>query len=460
MKEEPLRSGPGAVDATVDSASISPRTSPVVRRPASVVSTATGFVGFAGLATAVVLSSRLEIGVFWSSIALLLATALPMVIWTVAVEKVHLNPTTGLDFSRPRRVADTLETTRVKLVGLFAIWTAIAVAYGAITTYTDPRFDFYFLLLLVVSVPLVILAPVYLFCVDRYMRAPHDGLWHTGRWVLCRPADRDKVADHLRGWTIKAFFLAFMFSVLPRAVQPILQADAQSIAADPVAAAVLAMTLMFLVDACFGTVGYILTFRPLDSHIRSANPYLGAWLAALACYPPFIIMGSGGPLDYRAGTESWSFWFAGNDLLLVLWGAMLVALAALYGWATLVFGIRFSNLTHRGIITNGPYRYFKHPAYLSKNLFWWLTVLPFLSMEGGGEALRNSALLLSVSVIYYLRAKTEERHLGADPDYRAYADWVAEHGLFSRARRAVFGVPKSPERYGGRCEPSHEKPPG
>ena len=42
-------------------------------------------------------------------------------------------------------------------------------------------------------------------------------------------------------------------------------------------------------------------------------------------------------------------------------------------------GPRFSNLTHRGILTHGPYAWSKHPAYLSKNLFWWLSSLPFLA---------------------------------------------------------------------------------
>lgn len=36
---------------------------------------------------------------------------------------------------------------------------------------------------------------------------------------------------------------------------------------------------------------------------------------------------------------------------------------AIYAWATIMFGGRFSNLTHRGIITNGPYPWTKHPAY-------------------------------------------------------------------------------------------------
>ena len=35
-----------------------------------------------------------------------------------------------------------------------------------------------------------------------------------------------------------------------------------------------------------------------------------------------------------------------------------------------MFSFRFSNLTHRGIITSGPYRFTKHPSYVSKNIAW------------------------------------------------------------------------------------------
>ena len=117
--------------------------------------------------------------------------------------------------------------------------------------------------------------------------------------------------------------------------------------------------------------------------------------------------------------------------------AAIVALAAVYAWATVVFGLRFSNLTHRGIITTGPYRFVRHPAYLSKNLLWWMTYLPFLSAEGGSAAVQNCILLLAVNAIYYARAKTEERHLLADPAYQAYCAWTAEHGLVARLGRAL-----------------------
>jgi hypothetical protein len=96
-----------------------------------------------------------------------------------------------------------------------------------------------------------------------------------------------------------------------------------------------------------------------------------------------------------------------------------------------MFGIRFSNLTHRGIITNGPYGLTKHPAYVSKNLAWWLISIPFLASGGAFKALKKCSLLLLLNSIYYLRAKTEERHLSNDPDYQQYALWLEENGIFS-----------------------------
>jgi protein-S-isoprenylcysteine O-methyltransferase Ste14 len=108
-----------------------------------------------------------------------------------------------------------------------------------------------------------------------------------------------------------------------------------------------------------------------------------------------------------------------------VWGAVLVLLTAIYAWATVAFGLRFSNLTHRGILTHGPYAFAKHPAYISKNAFWWLSTLPFLVTTGSLiDAVRNTAILCMVSGVYWWRAKTEEKHLGNDKAYRDYAAWM------------------------------------
>ena len=80
----------------------------------------------------------------------------------------------------------------------------------------------------------------------------------------------------------------------------------------------------------------------------------------------------------------------------------------------------------------------RHPAYVSKNTFWWLSTLPFLASTGSlADAARNAVLMAAVSGVYFWRAMTEERHLRADADYRTYAAWIDRNGWFARARRAL-----------------------
>ena len=124
---------------------------------------------------------------------------------------------------------------------------------------------------------------------------------------------------------------------------------------------------------------------------------------------------------------------------MALWGGWLVVLTGMYAWATVVFGLRFSNLTYRGVITHGPYRFTRHPAYLSKNLFWWSAALPFLVTNGGLlEAVRNVVGLALVSGIYYWRARTEEAHLlREDAKYREYHAWMSRNGPLTVAIGAL-----------------------
>ena len=413
---------------------------PEAHRPISAVSNATGMVGLLGLLLTVAALSTSELSMAARVFTCLAGLSLPMILWAIFVEKVHRNPGTGLDLSRPRPLAATLAETRTKLIGLWSTFLLIGLSYWLVSRFTSGTTTFFviaawaFPLIFALSIP-------YVFLVNRYMREPHDGLWHMGKWVTGQwhLVDRDILKDYLRGWAIKAFFLVFMFSILQGPVASVTSSSAGQIFSGTVAFVAWCTQLMFLADVCFGTIGYILTLRPLDSHIRSANPYFSAWAAALICYPPFLLMGVDGPLNYRNNTQEWMIWLEGHDVTLMLWGGTLILLTAIYAWATVIFGIRFSNLTHRGIITNGPYRLFKHPAYLSKNIYWWLLHVPFLSTAGSLDALHNCLLLLAVNAIYYARAKTEEKHLMADENYRQYSAWIAQHGLLERVASALRG---------------------
>jgi protein-S-isoprenylcysteine O-methyltransferase Ste14 len=129
-----------------------------------------------------------------------------------------------------------------------------------------------------------------------------------------------------------------------------------------------------------------------------------------------------------------------------VWAGAILALEGIYLLATFAFGVRFSNLTHRGILTGGPYRFTKHPAYVAKNLSWWLITLPFIPNHGWVDAIKSTLGLAGVSFIYYMRARTEERHLSRDPTYVRYALWMNEHGVLRWfGRISVFG--RHPFRY-------------
>jgi isoprenylcysteine carboxyl methyltransferase (ICMT) family protein YpbQ len=419
-------------------------TADALDRPHSAVSNATGVVGLIGLLAGILAMSASDLSLGMRTLACLAACAAPMILWALIVEKVYRSPTSGLDLGHRRLLVDSLRDTVTKLNGLWSTWLIIGGFYWAVRWFEGPNYAYYFFILGLAAPLMVGLSVPYVFLVDRHLREPRDGLWHMGKLVAgdWRMVSGEVLRDHARSWFIKAFFLAFMFNILPPAVANVTLRPAEQILANIPAFVVWTVQVMFLADVCFGAVGYILTFRVLDSHIRSANPYLSAWVVTLMCYPPFVLMISG-PLNYQVHTQEWMVWFRDYDVVLVAWGAVLIVLTAIYAWATVIFGIRFSNLTDRGIITNGPYRYFKHPAYLSKNLFWWLVSVPFLSTAGSDQALRNCALLLAVNAIYFLRAKTEERHLMPDPAYQRYSDWIAANGLIGILLRKLKSAPRS-----------------
>ncbi len=373
----------------------------------------------------------------YAAVAALFVTGLAMTLYSLLVDKVHRRPSTGIDWTRARPLAETVDVSITKLAGLWATWALIAGYYCIGRWYWDGQYLFAMQVIGAAAVPLLALSIPYVFWLDRHLVEPRDAAWHFGAMLVGRESwDIDQVKRHGRAWAIKAFFGAFMISILPGGFAQVVNADFGSMVHDPVRLGLTLIALLFLIDVQIGTVGYIFTFRPLDAHIRSGNPLLAGWVAALMCYPPFVwgTMGRADVLGYEVNTPGWAFWLQGHTLLLWLWAALLVTLTAIYAWATFAFGLRFSNLTYRGVLTNGPYRFTRHPAYLSKNLFWWCSTLPFLvSSHALTDMVRNTVLLGVVSAIYYWRARTEEAHLLAeDAKYRAYHAWMADNALITR----------------------------
>ena len=282
----------------------------------------------------------------------------------------------------------------------------------------------------------ILLALPYFYLVDSKQKQPRDGYYTMGLVVLGRwsRVDRTLLGQHLLGWLVKGFFLPLMLTYFFSDLTRFLAVNYTNIKDfrtffDAIYDAT------FLVDVGLSSMGYLMAIRVFDSHLRSAEPTMEGWVVALFCYQPFWSMFSQNYIDYSRN-YAWGAWLWERPQLYMAWGICILALYAIYVWATIMFGCRFSNLTHRGILTNGPYRWTKHPAYISKNLAWWLTAVPFIVTDTGAlDSIRRCTLLLFLNGIYYLRAKTEEAHLSRDPTYVEYARWIDKHGLFRFLKR-------------------------
>ncbi|HLW92276.1 MAG TPA: isoprenylcysteine carboxylmethyltransferase family protein [Roseiarcus sp.] len=387
--------------------------------------------GLAGLIAAFVF--LLEVHPFSDTIfsAFFLLTGIAGAVFAVDLlwGKAHLRPTTGLDFSQWR---PSIGRFGVKFVGLLGTVGLLTLIYSMFPEYHGSFYDRYFSAArLLLPIGLICSIP-YFYCIDAVMVAPEDGFWQFGMLVLLRfdRIDPAKLSQHALSWLVKGFFLALMFTYLCDDLDGLLvrravEFDGFKSFYD------YSYSFLYFTDVSFATAGYIFSFRLTDTHFRSAEPTAAGWVAALVCYEPFWSLVGANYLAYDPG-RPWGAIFGGNSVLYALWGSAILASIAVYVWATVIFGCRFSNLTHRGIITNGPYRFTKHPAYICKNLSFWMISLPFLS-GGLAQALRHALLLLLLNGVYFLRAWTEERHLSTDPTYRAYAQWIAKNGLFALA---------------------------
>ena len=327
----------------------------------------------------------------------------------------------------PRRAVE-YPRVGLRILGLAATLALVAFAYWLFPEYHGGFYDPYWRFLWALA-PLLALVPFYFVWADSRVAEPNDEFVQFALLLLGRTAsvERGTIARHLAGWTVKAYFLPLMTVYLNDEMTQLhtLYANGGAVAFGSFQGL---FHISYATDLLFCVVGYTATMRLLDSQMRSVEPTMLGWTVALICYQPFYSIIGHYYLAYD-GDTSWDRWLAPSPYLREGWGIAIIVLSAIYALSTVAFGLRFSNLTHRGIITGGPYRFTKHPAYLSKNLSWWLISVPFVVTADAATSLRHCFLLLLLNTVYFIRARTEERHLSRDPAYVKYALWMNERGL-------------------------------
>ena len=403
--------------------------------PSSATHGAVGAVGLASFLLALAaLRTSYPFGgnMVWSALFVMVVTAGGIFLADLGWRRVYRRSSTGMNFGHDD---PSWSRSLVKYIGFGGSLGFVGLLYWLFPEYHAVFYNRYYDLLKIILPVALVLGLPYIYLIDRHMPEPCDGSWQMGMLILgrWRAVDHRVLGHHLRGWLIKGFFLPLMFVAMCDGLGKFLSSDISQMATFKVWFDFL-YDFLYFIDVGLVSMGYLMTFRLTDTHVRSAEPTMLGWAAALVCYEPFWSLFGRQYLAYDSG-YTWGQWLWNNSVAYGIWGTAILVLVGVYVWATVAFGARFSNLTHRGIVTNGPYRWTKHPAYIAKNLSWWLIAIPFLSQGTATDALRQCLLLLGLNGLYVLRAKTEEWHLSRDPDYVRYARWIEDHGMFRFLRR-------------------------
>lgn len=192
---------------------------------------------------------------------------------------------------------------------------------------------------------------------------------------------------------------------------------------------------LLMIDVLIFLFWYTIELKYFNNIIKSVEPTLFWWLITLFCYPflndfTFKIL-------WWYATDfpdfvKYYWWEIINYQLSIIFWIIFNIFMWIYVRASISLWFKASNLTNRWIVLKWPYKFVRHPAYISKNLARIVWALPFLyfiidnwskNNRQNWEILTLILIVFSLlgrSLIYHLRAVTEERHLALDSEYKEY----------------------------------------
>ena len=276
--------------------------------------------------------------------------------------------------------------------------------------------------------PLIIILTIgYVYFVDRRLVEPEDDYAKIGAMLNKRiPLDKMVLQKFLLKTAVKIVFVPFMYSGFLGNLSLLLNTEWRLNAS---AVSLLLFNFGISIDMLIGFFGYLFSSAIINNQIIDTDSNFLGWLFALLCYPPLVwIMRQ---VNDQQDNLIWSDILPYDSVIFWLMFIVINLTWVIYWLATFEFGMTFSNLSYRRLIDKGVYRYTKHPAYIAKNIYWWLYTLPFMGVAFVSvEWWKNILGLTFVSLIYYGRAKSEERHLMKFPEYRKYCDEINKKGIF------------------------------
>ena len=176
---------------------------PVPLVVASPRSAASGWVGIAGVASALVSIALLQPWfepAWMKAVAVMATAALAMVCADIAAHRIRSLPW-GLG-SQPARRLDLVRVGQ-KLVGFWVTVGALAAAYWLLPVYADASLAPFKEAALASLPALIVIAPFYIAFVDRRLADPDDAyLQLSGLLAGVRPADWTILRQHALGWIV------------------------------------------------------------------------------------------------------------------------------------------------------------------------------------------------------------------------------------------------------------------
>jgi len=345
---------------------------------------------------------------------------------------------------RPQqRIGDMLDRTFTKFYGVlvgilfifFAVW--LFPAYEHVTNLGR---------LEEATVPfLAFIIPVSFFVIlmtELILGEKRDGTYQLGLLARgrIRQIDWKIFFDGTREWLLRCFFLLINFYA---GVWYLSNLRAYGLP-DTTGNFVEFITRLDL--AIFGMIifailpGYIFASRLIGTELRKVDRTWFGWAINFSCYPPLNAAVFGGWVGYRPPSEmielyqglpAWAYHTMASLPILYVVGGAIIFFALIHLWGEAIMGVRSANISSRGIITTGLFRFTKHPIYVSKCFQWAFIFFPVLNAIGFLDAIQSGILFLLVCAIYAGRALGEEKLLATDETYVKYALYMDDKSVFA-----------------------------
>jgi protein-S-isoprenylcysteine O-methyltransferase Ste14 len=331
-----------------------------------------------------------------------------------------------------------VKNTGIKWAGATIGYAFVLIAWGLLNEYRTNYYSSFFALPSAILIVIPFLMAAFILFTEWRLGPSEDHDWHMGQLILNYKGGKWKagmIRDGLLGWAIKGFFAPLNICSAISNINYFRGKETDILTYAWPRMEYVADEMIFTVLLIAIIPGYLFGSRLINTDNKGIDHSWFGWMVTLFCYPPLNTAGAQGIFHFFNSAsppwnQPWVIWSDKVKYLVFVIGGLLLFLEFIHYWGEAIFCLRASNLTNRGIITNGPYRFCKHPVYLAKCIAWAIIWLPFFEGNSVIQSLRFTIGFFAFCGVYILRAWVEERLLSKDQTYVEYALWIDRHGTF------------------------------